>query len=191
MQHPTIHSERLDLIPFTPAFLRASLRSDRAEAERLLGVPLPADWPGERERMLSLRLEQLEEDPSLEPWLARAIVLRGDRVMVGHIGFHTGPNPDYLLPYSPGGVEFGFRVEEPYRRRGYAREASLALMRWAHDEHGVAKFIMTISPENVASQSLAAGLGFVRIGSHIDEVDGLEEILEYRVVDGRIGRITV
>jgi RimJ/RimL family protein N-acetyltransferase len=184
MDRRVIQTERLDLISFTPAFLRASLRRDRAEAERLLGVPLPADWPGDCERMLSLRLAQLEADAALQPWLVRAMVLRGERVMVGHIGFHTAPNPDYLLPYSPGAVEFGFSVDEPYRRRGYAREASLALMRWAHDSHGVAKFIMSISPENVASQSLAAGLGFVRIGSHIDEVDGLEEILEYRVGNG-------
>jgi len=184
MDRRVIQTERLDLISFTPAFMRASLRRDRAEAERLLGVPLPADWPGECERLLTMRLGQIDEDPAVGPWLVRAMVLRDERAMVGNIGFHTAPNPDYLLPYSPGAVEFGFSVDEPYRRRGYAREASLALMRWAHDVHGVTKFIMTISPENVASQSLAAGLGFVRIGSHIDEVDGLEEILEYRVGNG-------
>lgn len=40
---------------------------------------------------------------------------------------------------------------------------------------------MTIRPDNRPSQALTAQLGFVRIGSHIDDVDGLEDILEYRV----------
>jgi RimJ/RimL family protein N-acetyltransferase len=181
MDEQAIHCERLDLVPLTPPILRASLRNDRAEAEQLLGASLPPDWPWDRERLFSLRLEQLEEDASLEPWLLRAMVLREKRAFVGHIGFHTGLNPSYLEPYSPGAIEFGFAVEEPFRRRGFAREASLALMKWANVEHGVTRFILTICPDNVPSQALAAGLGFVKIGWHIDDVDGLEEILELRV----------
>jgi GNAT superfamily N-acetyltransferase len=81
----------------------------------------------------------------------------------------------------PGAVEFGFTVFPSFRRQGYAREASLAMMRWARQTHGVIRFILSIRPDNTASQALAAQLGFVRIGSHIDEVDGLEDVLEYRV----------
>lgn len=176
----TIHTDRLDLIPFTAAFMRASLARNLQEAERLLSVPLPTDWPDCPE-LLALRLRQLEEDPTLEPWLVRAIVLRDDQLMIGHIGFHEAPGPEHYRDISPGAAEFGFGVYEPYRRRGYAREASLALMAWAIREHGVPRFVLTISPQNVPSQLLAASLGFVRIGSHIDEVDGLEDILEYRV----------
>jgi hypothetical protein len=36
----------------------------------------------------------------------------------------------------------------------------------------------------VASRGLAAKLGFVRIGEHIDEVDGLEDMYE-----GRVGKL--
>ncbi len=179
----TINTERLDLIPFSAAFMRASLAHDRAESERLLGVPLPADWP-DCPGLLSLRLRQLEEDPALEPWLVRAMVRRSDRVMIGHIGFHEAPGPEHYREISPGAAEFGFEVYEPYHRRGYAREASLALMAWAHREHGVERFVLTIRPDNLPSQSLAASLGFVRIGSHIDEVDGLEDILEYHWPSG-------
>ncbi len=175
----TIHSERLDLVPLTPAFLRAMLEHDLAGAERILGVPLP-DGLLDSTDVMALRLEQLEADPSLQPWLLRALVLRDRQVMVGYIGFHTAPGAEYLQPYAPGGVEFGFTVYAPFLRQGYAREASKALMHWAHLAHGVARFVMTIRPDNVPSQALAAGLGFVRIGSHIDEVDGLEDILERR-----------
>lgn len=178
-----IHSERLDLVPLTPEFLRAFLDHDLAEAARILGAPLPEGLLDSTD-VMALRQQQLEADPSLQPWLLRAIVLRDRREMIGHIGFHTAPGAEYLEPYSPGAVEFGFTVYPPFCRQGYAREASLAMMRWAHQVHGITNFVLTISPDNTASQTLAAGLGFVRIGSHIDEIDGLEDILEYRLLGG-------
>jgi RimJ/RimL family protein N-acetyltransferase len=176
-----IHSERLDLIPMTPAFLRASLARDVQAARRQLPLSLPAGWPGDDADVLALRLKQLDDKPSLQPWLLRAMGLRQTGVMVGHIGFHTPPGAAYLGPFSPGAVEFGFTVFPAFRRQGYAREASLALMRWAQQAHGVTKFVLSIRPDNTASQALAAQLGFVRIGSHVDEVDGPEDILEYRL----------
>jgi [ribosomal protein S5]-alanine N-acetyltransferase len=179
----SIQSERLDLIAMSPAFLRASLARDIHKSEQEIRLALPSGWPGERDEMLSLRLKQLEADQSLGPWLIRAMALRQRGVMVGHIGFHTAPGADYLRSYSPGAVEFGFTVFPAFRRQGYAREASLALMRWARQNHGVTKFVLSIRPDNVASQALAAQLGFVRIGSHLDDLDGLEDVLEYKVSD--------
>ncbi len=172
-----ISSPRLELIPMTPAFLRASLAGDLRQAEQIIGLSLPENWP-DYPRVLQLRLKQLEEDPTLEPWLLRAIALRSSGAMIGNIGFHTAPGPAYLEPISPGAVEFGFEVLASFRRQGYAEEASRALMNWASGWYGVTRFIMSISPDNIPSQALAAKLGFVRIGSHIDEVDGLEEILQ-------------
>jgi ribosomal-protein-alanine N-acetyltransferase len=224
----SIPSERLDLIPMTPAFLRASLECNLHEAEQLLQLSLPAEWPEEHTDVLSLRLKQLEAEPALQPWLLRPMVMRETGVMVGHIGFHTAPGAEYLRAFCPetsvgtsrcdvparepaggtiaplnaartaqravpttvrtarrdsnrkdsGAVEFGFTVFPDFRRQGYAREASLALMHWARQTHGVTKFILSIRPDNTASQALAARLGFVRIGSHLDEVDGLEDVLE-------------
>jgi [ribosomal protein S5]-alanine N-acetyltransferase len=176
----TIHSERLDLVSLSPGFLRAVLEHDLAEAERILGYPLP-DGLLDATHVMTLRLQQLEAEPTLEPWLLRAIVHREQGVIVGHIGFHTAPGAEYLRPYSPEGVEFGFTIFPPFGRQGFAREASMAMMNWAHQVHNVTTFVLTISPNNTASQKLAAGLGFVRIGSHIDEVDGLEDILERRI----------
>jgi RimJ/RimL family protein N-acetyltransferase len=176
----TIHSERLDLILLTPEFMRAILAHDMTTAEHLLGAKLPADWT-DCERLLMLRLNQLEADPSLQPWLLRSMVRRSDRTMVGRIGFHETPGPEHYREIAPGAAEFGFEVFEPFRRQGYAHEASQALMQWANCEHGVSRFVVTIAPENAASQALAAKLGFVRIGSHIDEFDGLEDILELQM----------
>jgi len=159
--------------------MRASLAGNLPQAERLLDASLPAEWP-DCAHLLQMRLKQMEADPAYEAWSLRAMVLREERRMVGHIGCHTAPGAECLEPYSPGAVEFGFEVFPPYRRRGYAREASLTLMNWAEHVYGICKFVVSIRPDNLASQGLAAQLGFVRIGSHIDEVDGLEEILELR-----------
>jgi len=160
----------------TPAFLRASLSGDLAEAERQLGLTLPRTWP-DIQAVLALRLEQLESDPTLQPWLLRAIGLRSNGEMVGHIGFHTAPGPDYLEEWSPGCVELGFSIFPPHRRKGYARESSLALMQWAREGHGVRSFVVSISPDNGPSLALASSLGFVRVGEHVDEVDGPEYVL--------------
>ena len=170
-----IRSERLDLVPMSPGFLDASLEGDRALAAERLGVPLPDAWPDDR-GILELRLRELREDPSLQPWLLRALVLRAGPHFAGHIGFHTAPAPAYLEAFAPGGVELGYTVFAPFRRRGLAREACLALMVWARSVHGVPRFVVSISPDNAASRALALGLGFRRVGSHADAVDGFEDV---------------
>ena len=167
----------------TPTFLRASPDSNAHKAGQLLQASVPVEWPGDATDVLSLRLKQLEAEPALQPWLLRAMVLRETDVMVGHIGFHAAPGAASLGSFSPGAVEFGFTVFPDFRRQGYAREASLALMNWARQTHQVTKFVLSIRPDNAASQALAAELGFVRVGSHLDEVDGLEDVLECRASD--------
>lgn len=181
IQSEIIHSARLDLVPFSAGFMRASLAGELAEAERLLGAKLPFNWPDYPDTYRR-RLEQLEADPSLLRWLMRGMILCETGSMIGHIGFHTGPNPEYLRELSPGGIEFGYTVCESHRRRGFATEAAEALMNWARTEHGLTRFVVSISPENLPSRALAARFGFRKIGSHIDEEDGLEEIFE-RVVE--------
>ena len=101
--------------------------------------------------------------------------------MVGHIGFHTRPGEKYLEELAPGGVELGWTVFGRERRQGYAREAAEGLMEWARRFHGVTRFVVSISPANLASLELARRLGFKRIGSHIDEEDGPEDIFERRL----------
>ena len=103
-----------------------------------------------------------------------------DRVsgtLLGHIGFHTPPRPEYLATTAPDAVELGYTVHAPFRRQGYATEAALALMHWAYSLHGQCCFFLSISPQNLASTAMAQSLGFVKCGSHIDDEDGLE--IEY------------
>lgn len=172
-----IHSERLDLVSLGPACLRAALEGRPAEAEALLGASLPADWGRDNEHLLRLRLGQLEQDPSVQPWLLRAMVLRQPaRRVIGHIGFH-------LPPDARGALEVGYATEPAYRRQGYAGEAVRALLAWATRTHSIRHFVASVSPGNQASLRLVRRLGFRQSGSQMDEIDGLELVFELRLPD--------
>jgi len=169
---PSVRTRRLDLVSMSPGFIEALLAGRRAEAEASGGFPLPPDWPDAAdERRLRLRLDQMREEPSTQPWLLRAMVRRRPRrQMVGFINFHGPPRDSF--------AELGYTVLPNFRRRGYASEAIQGLMDWAVREHGVPRFRVSISPSNVPSLALAAKLGFRQTGSQIDEEDGLELVLE-------------
>ncbi|MCB8936298.1 MAG: GNAT family N-acetyltransferase [Candidatus Promineofilum sp.] len=188
-----IFTRRLYVVPLNAAFLAASLDGDRDTAEKILGATIPEEWFDEPAR-IGRRLEQMQADPGLEVWLSRAIVWREkppisgnppfldtpapeDRlVMVGQIGFHSWPDPPYLADIAPGGVEIGYVVFSPYRRRGFAREACEALIEWAFLMEEINRFVLSISPANIASTRLALSMGFKVVGSQIDEEDGAEDI---------------
>lgn len=171
----TIATPRLSLVSMTPAFLEVSLARDRAEAGRLIDADVPADWP-HLDGLLRLRLSQLHGDPTLEPWLLRAIVVNDGRCMVGHIGFHGAPGSAHLEPYAPYAAEFGYTVFPHARRLGYATEAARALMQWAERRHEVRNFVVSIRPDNTPSLTIAHKLAFRRVGEHIDEEEGLEHV---------------
>jgi [ribosomal protein S5]-alanine N-acetyltransferase len=169
-----IQTERLDLLPMSARFLEACLKGDEAGAAELLGYPLADEWLPKA--WLIRRLAQLRADPTLEAWLLRAVILRATGTMIGYAGFHSAPGPDYLEPYAPGGVEMGYTIYPAFRRQGYATETVAALLAWAEQEHGVRRFVLSIRPENVPSLRIAQHFYFRKVGSHIDEEDGLEDI---------------
>jgi len=106
------------------------------------------------------------------PLLLRAMVLRADPdVVVGRIGFH-GPADE------TGMLEIGYEVFPPYRRRGYAREAVVAMFRWAQLDPAVLRFRASVSPVNQPSRNLVTGLGFLEVGTQWDEEDGEETLFE-------------
>jgi len=175
IKNNVIRSERLDLKLLNLEALQLSLAGDFEVLQDLLGVEIHPEWLYEKE-FIELRYQQILNNPDYQTWSIRAIVLRETGKMIGHIGFHTRPGADYLQPYAENGVEFGFTIFPEFRRNGYAREASVAVMDWAHGQHGVSEFVLTIRPDNIPSRKLAQSLGYVKVGSHVDEVDGVEDI---------------
>lgn len=161
----------------TPEFLECTAQGRYADAREILGLEIPSLW-FEHGPFAAVRLKQLSESVTSPPWLPRAIAFRDGKEMIGYIGFHTSPAPAYLKDLSPRGVEFGYEVFPAFRRQRVAWEASQGLMHWAHTHHGVKAFVVSVSPQNAISLALIAKLGFRRIGSHVDEDDGPEDIFE-------------
>ena len=167
-----VRSDRLDLLPMSLELMKAVLRGDRARAQPMAGYRIPQDWPAGMEATLRFRIAIAEKQPETLPMLLRAMVLRADpEVVVGRIGFH-GPVD------VAGMLEIGYEVFPAYRRRGYAREAVVAMFGWAQGDPAVRRFRATVSPDNAPSRRLVAGLGFTEVGSQWDEEDGEETIFE-------------
>jgi [ribosomal protein S5]-alanine N-acetyltransferase len=174
-----IHTPRLDLIPMSPALMRALLASDWDLAGRLLSTPIPGEWRCADWHWLGQRPDQAEADPSMVPWLPRVMLFRagGDSgeqqpVVVGEAGFHGPPGSD-------GRVEIGYMVVAGHRRRGYAEEAARALLAWATAEHRITRFQANVSPGNTPSLNLIRKLGFLQVGIHRHETRG-EELVFHR-----------
>lgn len=163
-----IETDRLVLRHMSPAFLSASQQGDNAGAEVEIGLVVPKDWLDEKP-LMAMRLQDMAADAAYAPWSLRAIGLRSEHWMVGHVGFHGRPHE--------GTAELGYTIFATARRRGFAEEAVLGMLRWAADQ-GVARFVLSIRPDNDASQALARKLGFTKIGTRDDPVDGVEDVLE-------------
>ena len=172
-----VRSERLDLVPMSLELMEALLRGDLVSAQGMVGYRIPSDWPQVMESVLRYRVPIAQTQPESLPLLLRAMVLRADPAMVvGRLGFHGPVDDDGML-------EIGYEVFPPYRRRGYAREAVVAMFRWAQQDPAVRRFRASVSPQNLPSRNLVTALGFVEVGSQWDEEDGEETLFERETGD--------
>jgi RimJ/RimL family protein N-acetyltransferase len=178
MSVPPILSERLELVSMSPEFVAAVIEGTHDEVRRVEGIEVPPGWPDRHdEGFLLLRRRQMLEDPGVQEWLVRALVLRApDRPLIGHIGFHGRPGRNG--PRRKDAVEIGYTVFEPFRRRGYATEAVEAMLGWAQQERGIRHFVASVAPSNEPSLAIIRRLGFRVTGSQWDEEDGLELVFE-------------
>jgi RimJ/RimL family protein N-acetyltransferase len=157
---------RLDLVPMGLPMLEALVAGDLAQAAALAPYPVDASTFAGDEYVLRLRRDQLRADPTHEPWLYRAAVLRERGVVVARGGFHEPPDAE-------GTVEIGYRVAPAWRGQGLATELATGLLAWAR-EQGAARCLASVSPGNAVSLAIVRRLGFVQTGEQMDEVDGLE-----------------
>ncbi len=162
-----IRTERLDLVLLTRAWLQAYI--DGAPLPDL-GFTDPDRFLAGSEYVVHLRTEQLAHDPTQEPWLLRALVLRASGAALGYANFHAPPD-------ERGMVEIGYQVVAAHRRCGYATEAVDAMWGWA-TQRGARVLRASVAPGNVPSLAMVRRVGFVQVGDQVDDVDGLELVFE-------------
>jgi [ribosomal protein S5]-alanine N-acetyltransferase len=169
-------SPRLALIALPGPVIADVLDGGHGAFLEHVGVEYPDGWPSEDRHVLGLRRRQIGEGVD-HRWLLRAVVTRDQPVMVGRIGFHGPPDPD-------GMVEIGYKIDAVFRRRGFGLECARQLIEAAERLPEVSRVRASIAPDNTPSLRIAERLGFVRIGSQIDEIDGLELVFERRIDTG-------
>jgi RimJ/RimL family protein N-acetyltransferase len=123
---------------------------------------------------LPWRVPQVKEDPSLNKWFIRFIVLRQSREVVGSVAFHGAPD-------GAGMIEIGIGIEEKFWCQGFATEALLGMWRWVVLQPGVSTLRYTVSPTNLPSVAIIKKFGFHHQGQQMDEIDGPEDIYEMSV----------
>lgn len=171
---PDLLSPRLRLVALDPRFLQWCMAAHHQCAADWLGCDLPAEWV-ENWTLMALRHRDLTLNPAYAPWGLRAIITRDSGEMIGHIGFHTPPDPAYLRDLGTTGIEVGYEIYPAMRRQGYASEALHSMLSFAAAQ-GVSHAILSISPDNLPSTRLAMRHGFSLFGEQMDDEDGLELI---------------
>jgi [ribosomal protein S5]-alanine N-acetyltransferase len=132
----------------------------------LMDDPGPLPW----------RVPQVEQDPSLNRWFVRFIVLRSSREVIGAISFHGSPDEQ-------GMIEIGLGIDGGFRGQGFAKESLRGMWRWACAQPDVTVLRYTVSPENKPSVAIIESFGFAKVGQQIDDIDGPEDIYEMTVND--------
>ena len=153
----TLHTERLTLVALTPDLARAALE-DRARLGQMLRVHVPQTWPGADFARMLPRIAGGSERTSSGAEPTRLIVHTTDRTIIGETGFH-GP------PDGSGTVEVGYSIVPDYRGRGFAFEATRALIDKAFERPGIRRVIAGCLDDNLASIKVLERLGMQRAGS--------------------------
>jgi RimJ/RimL family protein N-acetyltransferase len=162
-----VETPRLKLVPYSPTHLLALIESTQQFAQAF-GVPaaeglrgffvsgeIPPAW-----------LDQLRQAASADVWQhGFAVVHRGDRLVIGNVGF-KGP------PDDTGAVEIAYAIVSAYQRQGYATEAAEAATCFALKQDRVRRVRAHTLPGPNASTHVLAKCRFEHIGQLVDPDDG-------------------
>lgn len=168
---PTLSTQRLRLVPISLDAIEAVLDHDRARAETVVGARFPDQWPNDDLVALGFPYSRaaLRADPAVRLWGDSLILLATEPRIIGSVVFHGHP--------SDGVAEVAYTVEESYRNRGYATEATLACVEWALQQPGIQAVQATTFPWHYASLGVIHHIGMCPVGTR--EHDTLGELLVF------------
>jgi RimJ/RimL family protein N-acetyltransferase len=148
-----IETERLFLVCLVPEEIESIITGDLERVSLLTGAcfrpddsTLGVDW--------SWHLKALRSDCNQLAWRVRVIVERSSNRVVGSINLKGQP--------IDGDVEIGWGVNADVRGKGYATEASAAVIHWVARQAGVNSISAAVPDDNYPSQRVAARLGLIR-----------------------------
>ncbi|HXI22171.1 MAG TPA: GNAT family N-acetyltransferase [Gemmatimonadales bacterium] len=168
-----IRTARLELIPFRAEAIARLLAGDAPGLARETGLrfPDPLTPPPLLEDVLPLVYQRLLADPGSLGWWTWLAVERDNRFVTGALGFGGPPDQE-------GSVMIGYATYPGSDRRGYATEATLALVDWALAQPGVRQVCASIPPGNTAARRVAEKVG-MRIAGTVWEEE-IDQVLLYQ-----------
>ena len=92
-----------------------------------------------------------------------AIELKETKEFIGDCGITLQNIDNELLP------EIGYHINKKHWKKGYAKEAGLAVLNWGFNNTNYEDFYSYMNNTNVASYSTAASIGMEKIKEYIDE----------------------
>jgi ribosomal-protein-alanine N-acetyltransferase len=175
---PTLTTARLVLRPFTAADAPAAHAcvADREVASTTAAIPHP--YPdGAAEAWIATHARRHEAGEAV----ILAITLRATGELVGSIEIR-------LVPVHKR-AELGYWVGRPHWGRGYATEASDALLRWAFDTLDLHRVHGAHLARNPASGAVLRKLGMQhegRLRSHFEKWGVMEDLDVYGLLEGEL-----
>lgn len=168
----TLATERLDLVPFAPEAIAALLAGDAARLHTLTGLifPAPLRPPPLMEEVLPLVRDRLLAEPASLGWWTWLTVDRATKKVTGAIGFGGPPDTD-------GAVMIGYATYPGAAHRGFATEATGALVAWALAQPGVTRVCSSIPPDNIPARRVAEKVG-MRVAGTVWEEE-IDDVLLY------------
>jgi len=177
MSSAILTTPRLRLVPASPAMLSAAIDGPEALA-RTLQVHVPPSWPPLYVDADALRYtaRRLSEAVGQEGWWMYFVLLTDSgsgESLIGTVGYKGPPSPD-------GMVEVGYGIVSDQHRRGFATEATRALLARAFAVPEVREVIAETLPELIASIGVMTKCGFEHAG------EGSESgVIRYRLTRDR------
>jgi len=150
-----LDTKRLLLLPLDRSDIIELLKGSRS---KLKGYDLHPEWPDEGLMdALPVAANDLLDDSESLIWHPWVMVKKEKWTIVGDAGFKGAPDPE-------GVVRIGYSVVPSERRKGFAREALIALLSLASRIEDVVRVQAQVSPGNTASVRVLRGLGFEHTG---------------------------
>jgi len=169
-----IGTDRLELIPFTADAIDLLLARDETRLRETTGLefPQPLRPPPLMEELLPQVRDRLRAEPASLGWWTWLAVERDSRRVTGALGFGGPPDPE-------GAVMVGYSTYPGANRKGYASEATRALVDWALAQPGVTRVCASIPPDNWPARRVAEKVGMEIFGTVWEE--DIDEVLLYRI----------
>ncbi|KAA0549538.1 GNAT family N-acetyltransferase [Bacillus sp. BGMRC 2118] len=161
----SIETERLEFIPMTKEAIKTAILGEK-ELRDFLGVNIVYGLiePIIRERVLPIRLNLLNENPSASKWYG-FVVEKTSKTVIGMMGFKTSPNGDGL-------IEIGYGIHTQFQGNGYANEMVQGLIDWAFQQPDVKGITATnINKDNYGSIKIVEKVGMTLIQENKNTLD--------------------